>query len=282
MWQLSTKDGDMFHYCDVNAFVNIIQRKKLWLSATSVLNDYQEINFVRQAVFDALNKKLTKENKEILDRFHLLFIMNSPQSYICCFSSEDDLLSQWRSYANDGRGVSIGFNREGMPFKNRRPQLGAIKSEYIGVGEVSYKKKDELDQDISHVIDLVISYSSVPEPEQSEKLLQAVSYLHMESYYTKNNYFSEEKEIRIIHLPLNMTNPDGIHMNGGSISELNFRVSGNKITSYYEFDFSKLESPITEVIFGPKCELNEGQVRFLLDSKGFGNVKLRRSGASYQ
>ena len=31
-------------------------------------------------------------------------------SYITCFSRNGDLLSQWRAYGDDGRGVSIGFN----------------------------------------------------------------------------------------------------------------------------------------------------------------------------
>jgi len=30
-------------------------------------------------------------------------------SYITCFSRNGDLLSQWRAYGNDGKGVSIGF-----------------------------------------------------------------------------------------------------------------------------------------------------------------------------
>lgn len=272
----------MFHYCDVNAFVNIILRKKLWLSATSVLNDYQEIKFVKHAVIEAIKAKRTKENEEYLLKFYNIFMMNSPEPYICCFSSEDDLLSQWRSYANDGRGVSIGFNRAAMPFQNKQPRLGGTKPEFLGVGEVSYKTKEVLDKEVADFIDQVLSFSNLPEPTRSEMLINAVFHINNESYYTKNNYFSEEKEMRVIHLPINLTNNEGVHMNGGALSELNFRVTGNKITSYYEFDFSQIEQPIVEVVFGPKCELNGEQVKFLLDSNGFGKVKLRRSEASYQ
>jgi len=29
---------------------------------------------------------------------------------VACFSAADDLLSQWRAYADDGCGFAIGFN----------------------------------------------------------------------------------------------------------------------------------------------------------------------------
>jgi hypothetical protein len=32
--------------------------------------------------------------------------------YVTCFSKEGDSLSQWRAYANNGNGISIGFNRK--------------------------------------------------------------------------------------------------------------------------------------------------------------------------
>ncbi|WP_347289863.1 DUF2971 domain-containing protein [Kluyvera georgiana] len=237
---------------------------------------------MKQAVLEAIQAKVTKENFEFLQKFHEFFLMSSPEPYICCFSSEDDLLSQWRSYANDGRGVSIGFNRAAMPFKHKQPSVGATKPEFLGIGEVFYKEKETLYKEISEYIDQVLLFETLPGMMRSEKMSEAVKYLHNESYYTKNNYFSEEKEIRVIHLPANFTNHEGIHMDAGSLSELNFRVTGNKITSYYEFDFSQIEQPIVEVVFGPKCELNSEQVKFLLDSNGLGKVKLRRSGASYQ
>ena len=30
--------------------------------------------------------------------------------YVTCFSYQNDLLSQWRGYADDGRGAAIGFD----------------------------------------------------------------------------------------------------------------------------------------------------------------------------
>ena len=33
-------------------------------------------------------------------------------AYIACFSESDDYLAQWRGYADNGRGVAIGFDVE--------------------------------------------------------------------------------------------------------------------------------------------------------------------------
>ena len=32
------------------------------------------------------------------------------KSYVCCFSKERDSLSQWRGYAADGTGLSLGID----------------------------------------------------------------------------------------------------------------------------------------------------------------------------
>lgn len=36
----------------------------------------------------------------------------NPQAFTFCFSKDGDLFSQWRAYAADGTGVSIGFDSE--------------------------------------------------------------------------------------------------------------------------------------------------------------------------
>lgn len=40
------------------------------------------------------------------------YITQISKDYVCCFSEEKDLLSQWRGYGSDGNGIAIGFNAQ--------------------------------------------------------------------------------------------------------------------------------------------------------------------------
>ena len=43
-----------------------------------------------------------------------LLDLSAIHPYVCCFSSEPDLLSQWRASSDDGAGFAIGFSGDGI------------------------------------------------------------------------------------------------------------------------------------------------------------------------
>jgi len=73
--------------------------------------------------------------------------------YICCFSGDGDLLSQWRAYADDGKGISIGFKKSqiremlkqmeielvNISFKGKTRKI--LKKIEVDLIDVDYKKK---------------------------------------------------------------------------------------------------------------------------------------------
>lgn len=58
------------------------------------------------------------------------------QSLITCFSFENDLLSQWRAYGQDGEGMAIGFDFAYLKrlFEGQKEIL---------IDKVSYKEKEQ-------------------------------------------------------------------------------------------------------------------------------------------
>lgn len=121
----------LFHYCSTETFLNIIKNKTIRLSDISKSNDYKETKWlleyieeeiVRQYIeqpffkgqfifgldeIDAL-KLIVKSIKErMLERNEELF-------FVACFSEDGDKLSQWRSYSDDGHGLSIGFSIDSL------------------------------------------------------------------------------------------------------------------------------------------------------------------------
>lgn len=102
----------IYHYCDINAFHSILTYKKIWLSAANNMNDYKEVSWFVDKVYHELGKVVNDENRGVINDFWNHSTINRPLPYLCSFSTNGDMLSQWRAYANDGRGLSIGFNIE--------------------------------------------------------------------------------------------------------------------------------------------------------------------------
>ena len=102
----------IYHYCNVESFKAIIQNKAIWLSSVYNLNDYKEIHWIKDKVLKKIKEYTNKNSYEKFNSFIKLFENQQPTVYIASFSQGEDLLSQWRAYANDGYGVAIGFNTE--------------------------------------------------------------------------------------------------------------------------------------------------------------------------
>jgi hypothetical protein len=104
----------LFHYTDLDGVRGIFTSRTLWLSKFTSTNDISEIllavehfrAFVEQQA-DAFTREegeFLKQASDDLGGFRRTNIC------IASFCEQNDLLSQWRSYGNDGRGVALGFN----------------------------------------------------------------------------------------------------------------------------------------------------------------------------
>ncbi len=122
--------GIVYHYCSLDTFLKIITNHTIRASNIRKSNDYHEIvscvgSFkaaVRRACIKYMNdnpwNKVFKSfyNPEGLGEIDIdgiirTAIENESCTYYCaCFSKERDLLSQWITYADDGRGVAIAFS----------------------------------------------------------------------------------------------------------------------------------------------------------------------------
>lgn len=67
-------------------------------------------------------------------------------TFVICLSEEGDLLSQWRGYADDGRGMCLGFNvHELLEFTDASTITG------YALEKVQYLSKEALDRWIKNV-----------------------------------------------------------------------------------------------------------------------------------
>ena len=106
----------IYHYTDVASALAIIESGHFWFTERAHLNDTLELQYglrIGHEMFDAAVKAagdvVPREAPE-----HLIgevgFGMLEFGYWIASFSYEGDDLAQWRSYADEGRGVCLGFS----------------------------------------------------------------------------------------------------------------------------------------------------------------------------
>lgn len=271
-----SKQRILYHYCSVESFFQIIKSKTLWLSDAEYMNDSKEIIWIDEVVQKTIQelKKETDYKENALKLEVAYKKLKHEKNYIISFSEEEDLLSQWRGYADDSAGVAIGFDISlfKIPPRTRTVSQTTGKkanSDVVRLGyvQVNYEKniiKNEITKLIEDVdFDSDISALLVKE--------SAIS--------TKHFSFQEEKEVRIIYTPDD--NPQ--NQARYNISEKKFRCSNKQIIPYFEFSFDSeiLASLISQVILGSKCKLKEKDLKDFLNSNGFENTIIQKSESSY-
>ena len=184
----------VYHYCSVESFFNIIKSKKFWLSDARYMNDTHEIKWMDRMVYKILDE-LSREKKEQLesikefrDKYQEY---QHKKHYIMSFSKEKDLLSQWKGYADDAKGVSIGFKIDTdiiKPYDGSSWKDGTHSSK-LALHKAFYEYKNlklNIEQfiDENHINDPVLFLKDI-----------AIVY--------KNPIFCEEQEQRLIYTPDN-------------------------------------------------------------------------------
>lgn len=264
-----------YYYCSLSTFLNIIKNKSIYLSDPLKMNDNLEIKWYIDKLNDERNNSndgfkasgsLYHEmtNRSCLDFTceELMQILESKGQnsvYICCFSEESDMLSQWKGYADDGKGVSIGFNLEKLTkFDN------LLFKKVIYTDSVVHDDIESGVECVADTINTVISEQNITKRE--EKIEVFLHELIPELVKYKNPTFAEEKEIRLIYCDdlkfekiVNDYNAFTERLSLKSL-EHDFRIIGNdNITEFVKLNFTP--DIIEKICIGPKCLLNKSDVR---------------------
>lgn len=86
------------------------------MSDISKSNDDLECIYARDQIIDRIEKEIETDAKAI-HAWKTGYEMNSDLhdsilTQVACFSERKDCLSQWRGYADDGKGMAIGFDKK--------------------------------------------------------------------------------------------------------------------------------------------------------------------------
>lgn len=290
--ELNNTIAEVYHYCNLNRFLSIVKHKQLWLVDLCKSNDRLE----RELIFDLFKfyLKLLRNNSENNSDNDVLKIAEQAEKYIplfkqndfscgICFSSKNDLLSQWRGYADDGKGVSIGFNT--AIFDDTL--CGDPKTEYkckCKFSKIEYDKVRELDR----IKKITSKYSyDLDEPLQKINSLLLIADLWQEAMFFKHDSFAEESEYRFVVNDSKLNREEAlktIYLDNCVIYPREWFARDNDIISYRKLDFSSCDNPITSVTIGPKANVDTEDVKILLSDVGLDtdNIIIKSSVSSYR
>lgn len=157
----------LYQYGSNRRCFNILSERALRLSDIRKSNDYDELLIMYPYIFDEIMRQYSKApfsfKYDNLDDYPALQALVSItydivdkkiesgafSNFVTCFSEEPDILSQWRGYANDGKGCCLGFSKSVLKkyCDNSNGVLRLEKVQYI-----SHDKLNALVQDTANEI----------------------------------------------------------------------------------------------------------------------------------
>lgn len=290
----------VYHYCSLETFFAIFSNSTIRLSNISKSNDSEEITYLLPkmkkfctGLFNYYNDMFPEQYRLQTDfinnTFDSKFNETSLNFYVICFSEEPDLLSQWRGYANDACGVSIGFSTESF-----YPLARSVRSGY-NFSQVRYSLDDLYYQIEKYTTEKIEkSFNGNPQND-SLSLLNIVdttiSMILYNSILYKNPNFNEEKEWRLVYNPFGnirrimdkMSYYDrmsemfnkSIEKGGFVRTPMTFHISNDKIVSHIDLTFESIKNSfIKEIIIGSKANINDLDLELFLLSNGYNPLKI--------
>lgn len=300
----------VYHYCSVDVFMKIISSKSIRLSDITKSNDSMEILWITKHIKEIFDEEFKKEIQstqyfekgypketfvELVDRYSDEFFKEDIRLYsylVCCFSEKGDLLSQWRGYADDANGISIGFDSDVLKTFGKPAKDDLISSHVFEYGQIIYTEstqKSEIrkiaQQLISKLKTLVKNNPKDIKQESLAAFNSCFLQLFKLSIFIKNPFFKEEKEWRICHwTDINQKNKiSNTHIeNNIKVSDIKYCNRRDNLIPYIDLMFGGNNGQIIkEIIIGPKCKARISDVETFLAQNGI-SCPVKKSDGTYR
>jgi Protein of unknown function (DUF2971) len=266
------------HYTSLEGAIGIISGGDLWLTNSRYSNDDEELNHGHRlvdAVLDELESGATT-NASQLNWLRKLRVKvraaRGDQVYVCCFCEKDNLLSQWRGYAENGDGISVEFDPNGFTAVAGPDCVHGL----MRLWKVFYDHNQQ-----RKIIRDCVDYPSWPASDEDDRIRYVVDALQFFMPTFKNSDFREEEERRLIFTPYPTALP-----------KPKFRKRRGLLVPY--FSLRELSDPagiglsfrlsIKGVLIGPGAHraLNVESTRLMLAKQGYLDVPVQASTTPYR
>lgn len=286
----------LYHYCTTEAFHSIIESRSVRLSSMSLSNDSLEGKLLSRAleklaVSEGLNNEARSRITKDVSGFE-----RAIDGLALCLSEQGDLLSQWRGYAGDATGLSIGFSKEWLDRFVALRREDVIKDEateddfFVSLHQVQYSA-EEHEKEVRPIFEQARYFAMKDEedpslPQQQPELPEVVRtrgvsppenfgiallFLFYKMFILKSSDFQTECEWRLLSYSVR-----------GVSDKAKFYPSGRKLVPYRSVDISRLTGAVKSVILGPRHETPPHVIQQFLAQCGFVDVEVKKSLISYR
>lgn len=291
---------NVYHYTSLNGLISIIENQTIYCTNLDYLNDKKEFKHGVSLILRVIDRlKQEKYELDILDKVEQnIDTINKSERYVTCFSKNGDLLSQWRAYANQGKGVAIGFDF--MKFKYSINQI--ISGRHIDYDE--HYQQQVIEELIKVIIEFFKSRKEIIDWQDFgfERLVNTIIIEFLQNIIAsyKSHSFQEEQEYRFEY------EIDGTMIKRGK-EEIFYRASDTLIIPYIKLKakyrmfledkekgkydnygayptFSIDKLPINEIVIGPSLDFDlvKRGIEELLHKFEYMDVKMIKSEIPYR
>lgn len=253
----------LHHYTTLSGLKGIIERRCIQSTSILAMNDPQEKTYGKNIIIKLFDKEISKTTDENFISFfstikdNLIYFGDIHyQTYITCFCEDDNLLSQWRTYAKNGDGYNLGIKfNEQTKFSHLEP-TDDIKTTELILRKVIYKNETQVKL-VTEIIELLknalvkfIANNNELLPTKISQAAVLSTNIFFDLVWTfKNPFFAEEKEWRLIKTRAPQYES----------TEMKFREDAFGIVPYLDtYIFEKIEDrqvfPIDSIKYGPSLD----------------------------
>lgn len=297
--------GIVYHYCSLEAFKSIIENKCLWLCDVQKSNDSTERLYLERIMLQLIDKYIDSISVQNPCPYPFLSALNAYKNfypelsarcapiYSCSFSHDGDQLSQWRGYADNGFGISIGVSTY---FFEKTVLANSFNKVYYGQSNAEKACESYINDSL-----FFAQHNATNNSFDTVFVNSLWEAMEFNSTFFKSSAFSEESESRIaLKTGTCYVSTDSFatyyHMHSHplshysdfsdwTLSQKKYRINHHSLSSYYELSFSKIRRDfLREIILGPKCCVTAADLRMFLADCGYetANIIISPSKVTYR
>lgn len=258
----------IYHYCNRIVFESILETKEIWLSDITKMNDESEYKSGYEIIREVLSEFGLKDH-DIASEMSDENLNQTFQILIGCFSRNGDLKSQWHEYADQGTGVSIGFDAEKIKEYNLFNRF--IENNFEPISSTVNFFNVNYDEKLLRRYAQAIIKKNINSQSPIKWTLLSRTLMFLSTSY-KDSFFSEENETRaVIALESTINDKYKVEQRETKHGKANF----HRLKTSYQ----QLQS-IEEVIIGPKSTMSVNDVNSMLLNAGIEGALVRQSAAT--
>ena len=232
----------LYHYTDAAGLIGMLSNHSIWLTDYRFLNDKSEVEHTRTIGRKVILDKLKLCSDPVCVKLYRAIlkyqeIESTADEFLFSMSGQPDDLSQWRGYAREGQGFTVGLSGPAIAESTTNAWFAQV------VYKDDMKTRSLMGALAALERELVVQIGATP--DNSEDIIDQAAikfdyFLENCAVFNKHNSFRAEDEWRVV---ANIKPTD-------VVGRVKVRASGNRMVRYIELKLGD-KLPITEIGIGP-------------------------------